>query len=525
MKKEKTDILIIGAGASGAASAWNLSNLKLKITCLEQGPFLDKEEYSFNNINREINKFKKFNINPNERNFVSDYAIDCKNSPISIANYNAIGGSTLVYSGHYPRFHPSDFKTKKLDNIGSNWLFNYYDLEKYYDLNDKIVKVSGLTGDPAYPKINNLLPPLDIGYSGNLLAKAFNKLGWHWWPSYAAVRSSKKFSKGLRPTAVEMYLNKAIKNGVKVKSNCRVIKIKVSKKNIATGVIYFDKNNSKKFLEAKIILLGANGIGTPRILLNSANKNFPKGLANSSNQVGRNLMLHPLGYVEGNYNSFLASDEGPEGCAIYSHEFYETKKNRDFKRGYTIQLLKSPGPIETFNYLKKFNKIRFGKTFFKNLFNHYGCTIPLAIICEDTPNKNNYVELDFQNLDSNKMPGIKVNYKLSNNSKKMLSHGINKCKILLKTSGAKNIRAFGPVRNTGWHLVGTAKMGKTRKDSVVNKFGQCHDVKNIFIIDSSTFPSSSGVNIASTVQAVSLMISDTIKKNIKNLLNNEFRIK
>ena len=69
------------------------------------------------------------------------------------------------------------------------------------------------------------------------------------------------------------------------------------------------------------------------------------------------------------------------------------------------------------------------------------------------------------------------------------------------------------------------KMGKSKKDSFVNKFGKCHDVKNIFIIDSSSFPSSSGVNIASTVQAVSLMISDNIKKNIKNLLNNEFRIK
>ena len=196
MKKEKTDILIIGAGASGAASAWNLSKLNLKITCLEQGPFVNKKDYSFNNVNREINKFKKFNINPNERKFDSDYSINNDNSPISIANYNAVGGSTLVYSGHYPRFHPSDFKTKKIDNIGSNWLFNYYDLEKYYNLNDKMVGVSGLKGDPAYPKIDNLLPPVDIGYSGALLAKAFNKLGWHWWPSYSAIKNSKKFKIG-----------------------------------------------------------------------------------------------------------------------------------------------------------------------------------------------------------------------------------------------------------------------------------------------------------------------------------------
>jgi choline dehydrogenase-like flavoprotein len=518
MKKERTDILIIGAGASGAASAWNLSKLDLKITCIDQGPLINKKEYSFNNKNREINKLKKFNIDPNQRKLISDYPINSDNSPISIANYNAVGGSTLIYSGHYPRFHPSDFKTKKIDNIGSNWLFSYYDLEKYYKLNDKMVGVSGVTGDPAYPKINDLLPPLDIGYSGRLIAKAFNKLGWHWWPSYAAIKKSKKFKKGIRPTAVEIYLNKAVKNGVIIKPNSRVLKIKVSKEKIATGVIYSDKKNNKKFLEASLILLASNGIGTPRILLNSKNKNFPNGLANNSGQLGKNLMLHPLGFVEGQFDNFLGSNEGPEGCSIYSHQFYETKKNRSFKRGYTLQLLKSLGPIESFHYLKKFNKIKFGNSFFKSFFDYFGRTIPIAIICEDTPNKNNNIQLDHGKKDSSGMPGIKINYKLSENTKKMLSHGVNQCKKLLKTAGAKSIIAFGPVKNTGWHLVGTAKMGTNKQNSVVNKFGQCHEIKNLFIIDSSIFPSSSGVNIASTVQAVSLMISDYIKKNLKKLI-------
>ncbi len=518
MKKERTDILIIGAGASGAASAWNLSKLNLKIVCIDQGPLINKKEYSFNNKDREISKFKKFNIDPNQRKFDSDYPINNDNSPISISNYNAVGGSTLIYSGHYPRFHPSDFKTKEIDDIGSNWLFNYNDLEKYYNLNDKMVGVSGMAGDPAYPRINNLQSPLDIGYSGSLIARSFNKLGWHWWPSYAAIKKSNKFKKGIRPTVVETYLNKAVKNGVIIKPNSRVLKIKISKNKIATGVIYSNKRKEKRFLKASLILLASSGIGTPRILMNSKNKDFPNGLANNSGQLGKNLMLHPLGFVEGHFNKFLNSNEGPEGCSIYSHEFYETKKKRNFKRGYTIQLLKSPGPIESFHYLKKFKKINFGKSFFNDLFAYYGKTIPLAIICEDTPNKNNFIQLDHKNKDSDGMPGIKINYRLSKNSKKMLTHGIYHCKKLLNIAGAKSIKAFGPVKNTGWHLVGTAKMGTNKNNSVVNKFGQCHDIKNLFIIDSSIFPSSSGVNIASTVQAVSLMISDYIKKNFKRLI-------
>tara|TARA_B100000242_G_scaffold231606_1_gene171608 strand:- start:641 stop:2203 length:1563 start_codon:yes stop_codon:yes gene_type:complete len=518
MKTEKTDILVIGAGASGAASAWNLSKLNLKVTCLEQGPYFKNNEYSSNSKFYEINKLYKFNSDTRYRNLKQDYPINSDESPISIANFNAVGGSTLIYSGHYLRFHKSDFFTYKNDRIGSNWLFDYNLLKKYYDLNDKIMGVSGLSGDPAYPDIKNLKPPIDIGCSGQILANAFNKLKWHWWPSYAAVRNSKKYSRGLRPTVVDTYLKKAIKNGLILKSKCRVLKIKTSNKNNATGVIYKNKNNNKIFLKAKLIILAASGIGTPRILLNSSNKNYPNGLANNSGQVGKNLMLHPLGFIEGKFDKFLASNDGVVGCSIYSHEFYKSNKQRKYKRGYTIQHLRSPGPIETYYYLKKFNKINFGKDFFKNFFDYFGKTIQLSVICEDFANKNNYIQLDFSKKDKDNMPGVKINYNLSNNSKKMLSHGLKQCKKLLKIAGAKKINAFGPVKNTGWHISGTAKMGISRRNSVVNKYGQCHDIKNLFIVDSSIFPSSSAVNIASTVQAVSLLISDHIKSNFKKYI-------
>ena len=141
--------------------------------------------------------------------------------------------------------------------------------------------------------------------------------------------------------------------------------------------------------------------------------------------------------------------------------------------------------------------------------------IQLAVICEDFPDKKNCLELDLKNKDINGSPGVKINYKLSDNTRKMLSHGINQCKKVLKIAGASNINAFGPVRHTGWHLTGTAKMGKSKNTSVVNKFGQSHDVKNLFIIDSSIFPSSSAVNIASTIQAVSLKLTDDIKNKFK----------
>ena len=105
-------------------------------------------------------------------------------------------------------------------------------------------------------------------------------------------------------------------------------------------------------------------------------------------------MLHPLGYVEGTFKNFLASNYGPEGCCLASHEFYETKKLNEFKRGYTIHVLRGTGPLETAMNSLKLKRLKFGKSFHKDFLKIYGCTIPLAIICEDLPEKTNFIELD-----------------------------------------------------------------------------------------------------------------------------------
>ena len=162
---------------------------------MDQGPIINPESYSFSRYDWEELSIKKFNIDPNIRKLKSDYPINNKNSPISIANFNAVGGSTILYSGHFPRFHKSDFKTKSLDNIGYDWPFEYKDLKPFYEVNDKMMGVAGLSGDPAYPDIKNLLPPVNIGRSGEKIAKAFNKLGWHWWPSYSGIATKSYYGR------------------------------------------------------------------------------------------------------------------------------------------------------------------------------------------------------------------------------------------------------------------------------------------------------------------------------------------
>ena len=131
------DIVIIGAGASGAAAAWNLSKKYKSIACLEQGDWMDPSKYPSTQGDWELLKSRNFSPLPNERNLSSDYKIDDTDSPIAISNFNAVGGSTILYSGHFPRMHPSDFSTLTLDKVGFDWPIKYHDLEPFYNINDK----------------------------------------------------------------------------------------------------------------------------------------------------------------------------------------------------------------------------------------------------------------------------------------------------------------------------------------------------------------------------------------------------
>jgi choline dehydrogenase-like flavoprotein len=98
--------------------------------------------------------------------------------------FNAVGGSTIHWTGHFPRLHPSDFRVKTLDGIAEDWPIGYQDLERYYDENDREMGVSGLAGDPANPqRPQRATPPLPLGVLGETIARGFDKLGWHWWVS------------------------------------------------------------------------------------------------------------------------------------------------------------------------------------------------------------------------------------------------------------------------------------------------------------------------------------------------------
>ena len=533
VRNEPVDVLIIGAGASGAAVAWSLAETRMRILCLEQGDWVKPGEYPSNGRDWEERQLGDFHVNPNRRGLASDYPINEDNTPIRIANFNGVGGGTILYAGHFPRLHPSDFRVRSLDGVADDWPIDYATLEPYFALNDRMMGISGLAGDPAYPPKEAVMPPVPLGRTGERIGRAMNQLGWHWWPSDTAMATQEYegrapcinlghciagCAQGAKASTDITYWPAAIRQRVELRTRCRVREITVNEAGMATGAIYYDADGHEQFQPAEIVIMACNGIGTPRILLNSTSARFPNGLANSSGLVGKNLMFHPYAMVRGFFDDPLDGYRGPP-IGTWSHEFYETDRSRGFVRGYSWQINRGQGPVMTALGGMASGRIPWGAGHhqaFRSLFDR---SMAIIGICEDLPEAHNTVTLDPVLKDAHGIPAPKIDYTLSENSRRMLEHAVSTATTALRTAGARDVVSTAPLLYAGWHLMGTARMGTDPQQSVVNEWGRSHDVKNLFIVDGGVFVTSGGVNPTSTIQAIALYIADTIKQRLASLFD------
>src|SRR5712672_1175499 len=139
-------VLIIGAGASGAAVAWSLAETKMHILCLDQGGWMKPSEYPSTGRDWEARFYGDYSPSPNIRGRPEDYPINEDNSPIKVVNFNGVGGSTVMYTAHWPRLHPSDFRVKTLDGVADDWPIDYDALTPFFEENDRMMGVAGLSG-------------------------------------------------------------------------------------------------------------------------------------------------------------------------------------------------------------------------------------------------------------------------------------------------------------------------------------------------------------------------------------------
>ena len=253
-RTERVDVLVIGAGASGAAFTWSLSQAGIKVLCLDQGGWVDTTTYPAALDDWELHRQRDFHPDPNVRRLPADYPVNDAESPITPLMYNAVGGSTIHWSAHFPRFHPSDFRVRSLDGVADDWPLTYAQLEPFYDLNDRMMGVAGVTGDPAYPpKSPRQTPPIPVGKLGTTMVHGFEKLGWHWWPSDSAILTRPYDGRqacnncgpcdigcyrGAKASVDTTYWPKALAQGAALQTHARVREITVNSTGLADGVVY-----------------------------------------------------------------------------------------------------------------------------------------------------------------------------------------------------------------------------------------------------------------------------------------------
>ncbi|MEB2346454.1 MAG: GMC family oxidoreductase [Deltaproteobacteria bacterium] len=531
---DPVDVLIVGAGAAGAAFAWSLAGTRMDILCLEQGDWMNPAAYPATGMDWEIRGQGDFALSPNVRRRAADYPVNDAASPISISNFNAVGGGTILYAGHFPRMKPSDFRTRSLDGVGDDWPIDYDTLAPYWAENDRMMGVAGLAGDPAYPPKEVPLPPVPLGRTGEAIARGFDALGWHWWPSDSAIATRAYegrapclnlgtcltgCAQGAKASTDLTYWPAAIRRGVRLQTRARVREILLREDGMADGVVYYDADGVERRQRAEIVVLACNGVGTPRLLLNSTSKRFPDGLANRSGLVGRNLMFHPYAMVLGVFDENLDSSRGPTGCGLWSHEFYETDRARGFVRGFSFELMRGLGPLST--ALWGFGKglVPWGEGHHRAQAELLDHTAGLLAICEDLPEPHNRVTLDPELRDAHGIPAPRIEYQLSENSRRMLDFGAARASEVLRAAGARRTFVEAPLGVAGWHLMGTARMGTDPERSVVNEWGRAHDVRNLFVIDGSIFVTAGAVNPTCTIQGLALHVADRIQKNLGNLFD------
>src|SRR6266850_498450 len=457
---DRTDVLVIGAGASGAAVAWRLASAGVRVVCLEQGDWVDARAYPHWRADWELHRHADWSAEPNVRRLPQDYPINDTGSSIAPLMYNAVGGSTIHWSAHFPRFRPSDFRVRTLDGVADDWPIDYATLEPFFDLNDRMMGVAGITGDPAYPpKSPRQTPPIPLDTLGATIAGGFERLGWHWWPSDSAILTRDYDGRracvncgpcdlgcpiGAKASTDVTYWPKAIAVGARLVTRARVREITLGGDGLADGAVYYDRDGRVHAQKARAVVRG--------------------------------VFDRPLGGYR-----------GPIGCSLISQEFYETDLSRGFVRGYSFQVARGLTPIASASGGSIGDRVAWGRGHRRAYDERFDRTITVAVIGEDLPEAHNRVDLDPALADG---------------------HGIARAREALAAAGARAIDVNPLLRAGGWHLMGTARMGRDPATSVIDPEGRCHDVPNLYVADGSAMVTCAGVNPTSTIQAVALYIAD-----------------
>ncbi len=509
-KLEKVDAVIAGAGASGSVYAAVLAKTGKKVVVLEQGPDwklsdLISSDFWGRRIKTAGAPFLLEGRNPVGYSYQSGWGV---------------GGAALHYFANFPRLLPNDFKVKSEHNRGLDWPISYQDLAPYFD---KVARDVGVSGDaraeeiwrPAgapYP-----MPPMKTFRNGDIWLKGFAAAGIRMVPAAVGMNSTDYKGRpaciydgwchvgcptGALSNPLVTYLADARKAGAEVRAWSTVTRVLTNAKGTrVTGVEYYDQKKQKQFQPASVVVLAAWSAQNPRILLNSANGAHPKGLANRSGLVGKYLMTH---YSSGTWALFDENVENHMGTTGAQYMSYDRYGKTSHKGAFGSSFIVAGTAMKTSD-LGGFANARldlFGPELHAFMKRAARGLTRIGAFGEEMPNIENRVELALDK-DEFGMPLGRIVHRYDQDVTAVWNANFEEGLKIANAAGAKEAwSARGNIPTI--HLMGGTIMGTGAGNSVVNGYGQTHEIANLFVAGPGIFPTSGASNPTYTIFALSL---------------------
>lgn len=556
-KPESYDAIIIGSGMTGGWAAKELTEKGLKVLVLEAGrPIVPEQDYvehvpvyekKFRGLADRNEQLKtqpvqrmcyacdewaqKFFVNDLENPYTTD-----PGKPFAWIRGRQVGGKSIMWARQSYRWSDLDFEANLKEGIGVDWPIRYADIAPWYDYVEDFAGITGQAeGLPQLPD-GHFLPPMEMNCAevvvkdavtqrygrdrvvtmgrAAILTRTHNgRAACHYCgPCHRGCITRSYFS------SVNATLPVAEKTGRMTLRPYSVVHSLIfdSQTRRVTGVRVIDSQTRKSVeFQARIIFLCAATLESTRILLNSATPEFANGLANSSGVLGQNLMDHIMGGgAEGIIPGFTDRVQfGNRPNGIYVPRFKNVTTNeKKFLRGYGYQ-----GSAAREGWTRGIEESGFGVGLKNSLRKPGPWRMTFHGFGECLPRAENYVELDKNLVDAWGIPSLKIHCAWSANEKALLDDMAIEASEMLAAAGARDIRPMRQNNPPGLaiHEMGTARMGRDPKTSILNEHNQAHDVRNLFLTDGSCMASSSCVNPSLTYMALTARACDFAVSQMK----------
>ena len=510
-------VVVVGSGAGGGTLATDLALNGIKVVCLEAGKRYEMEDF----VNDEWASFAQLAWTDQRMTSGSwRVAKDFAQLPAWIVK--AVGGSSVHWAGASLRFQEHEFRARTTYGAvaGANlhdWPITLAELAPYYDKAEDRMGVTRTNGIPGLPGNNNFkvleAGAKKLGYkevhTGRMAINsqprngrgACQQIGF----CFQGCKSGAKWS-----TLIAELPRGEATGKLEVRPESHAFQIEHKKSGKVSGVVYYDKDGKAQRQSARIVAVAGNSIESPRLLLNSHSSMFPHGLANSSGQIGKNYMRHTTGTVYATFDKPVRMWRGTTMAGIVRDEARHDPQ-RGFVAGYELETLSLGLPFMA----AFFDPGAWGREFTSAL-DSYQNMAGMWIVGEDMPQENNGVTLHATAKDKYGIPVASVHYDDHANDLAMRAHAYKQGSAIYQAVGASRTFSTPPYPST--HNLGTNRMSEKPRDGVVNKHGQSHDIKNLFVSDGSQFTTGATENPTLTIVALATRqaeyIADQMAKNI-----------